>query len=127
MSAINLTLLQARLVQEPELRYTLNNTPVVNLVLAHNENLKNGERRPHFIEATAFGKIAELINKYMHKGEEHIFQGRLQQDKWVGQDGQQRSRVKLAVEQFTFLQRSNRSEESDTLKEVEETQPARLY
>lgn len=64
---MNQVILMGRLVKDPEIRMTKGNEPmkVANYVLAVNDGLKkNGEQDVDFINCVAFGRSAELAEKY---------------------------------------------------------------
>ena len=65
---------------------------------------KDGERREEttFVDIDAFGKQAEVINKYMRKGRPIMVEGRLKLDQWES-DGQKRSKLSVVLENFQFL------------------------
>jgi single-strand DNA-binding protein len=50
-----------------------------------------------------FGKRAEVINKYVKKGDPLFVEGRLKFDSWQAQDGSKRSKLRVMVESFEFM------------------------
>ena len=106
MANYNKVILIGNLTRDPELRFLPSQTPVCEIGLAVNRKWKpkDGEQREEtcFIDCTAFGKQAEVINQYMTKGRPIMIEGRLQLDSWE-KDGQRRSKHKVVVEQFQFL------------------------
>jgi single-strand DNA-binding protein len=50
-----------------------------------------------------FGKRAEVINKYLHKGDSLFIEGRLKFDSWQDKDGKKRSKLRVLIENFEFL------------------------
>jgi len=107
MSSYNRVILMGNLTRDPELRYLPSNTPVVNLGLAVNRRYKNqqGEQQEEvtFVDCEAFARTAEIINQYMSKGQPIHIEGRLRLDQWQSQDGQNRSKLKVVVENFQFV------------------------
>jgi len=107
MANYNKVILVGNLTRDPQMSYLPSQTPVVELGLAVNRKWKgqNGEQREDtcFIDCTAFGKQAEVINQYMHKGNPILIEGRLQLDTWEAKDGTKRSKHKVVVENFQFL------------------------
>lgn len=70
---MNQVILMGRLVKDPEIRMTKGNEPmkVANYVLAVNDGLKkNGEQDVDFINCVAFGRSAELAEKYLKRHED---------------------------------------------------------
>src|SRR5215468_5614249 len=106
--------LSGRLGFEPELRRTNGGTPVVNLSVANNRSVKIGDKRESvadWFKVSVFGRDAEIIAQYAKKGSALVFNGRLQNEKWVDRDGAERTSTVLVASSFEFLQ-SKRSGES---------------
>ena len=62
------------------------------------------------MDCRAFGKTADNIQKYFSKGNSILIQGRLQFDEWTAQDSQKRSKHRITVETFQFLDVSDRAD-----------------
>jgi single-strand DNA-binding protein len=110
MASYNKVILLGNLTREPELRYTPSQTPVVDFGLATNRRWKGADGTDRtetcFVDCTMFGKRAEVISRYFHKGNPIFVEGRLTYDSWTGQDGTKRSRLKVTVESFEFIGQS---------------------
>lgn len=107
MPNLNKVMLMGNLTRDPELRYTPNNTAVVNLGMAINRRWRNqaGEQQEEttFVDCEAWGRTAEVINQYLKKGRPLYVEGRLKLDQWQDKDGGNRSKLKVVVEEFQFL------------------------
>lgn len=107
MASFNRVILMGNLTRDPEMRYLPSNTPVVNLGLAVNRRYRNsqGEQQEEvtFVDCEAFGKPAEIINQYCNKGKPLLIEGRLRLDQWQDRDGNNRSKLKVVVENFQFV------------------------
>jgi single-strand DNA-binding protein len=107
MASYNRVILMGNLTRDPELRYLPSNTPVVNFGMAMNRRYKNqqGEQQEEvtFVDCEAFARPAEVINQYLGKGQPIHVEGRLRLDQWQTQDGQNRSKLKVVVENFQFI------------------------
>ena len=108
MANYNRVILLGNLTRDPQLRYLPSQTPVVDFGIAVNERYKtsSGEQREEvmFIDCTAFGKPAEIINQYCQKGRPLLIEGRLKLDTWDDkQTGQKRSKHKVTIENFQLL------------------------
>ena len=94
------------LTRDPELRVTANGNSICKIGLAVNRvyTTKDGERREEvtYVDIDAFGKQAEVINKYMRKGRPLFVEGRLKFDKWES-EGQKRSKLGVVLDKFEFL------------------------
>jgi single-strand DNA-binding protein len=110
MANLNRVILAGNLTRDPELTYTPNNTAVCKFGMAINRNWtdkNSGEKREEtcFVDLTAFGRSAELINQYMAKGRGLLVEGRLQFRQWTNPEGQKRSKLDVVVDAFQFLGR----------------------
>ena len=93
---INHTIMQGRMVADPELKETNGGTKVVNFRIAWSEKYKDKENKC-FLECKSFGAQAEFICKYFRKGQEIGIEGKLNTEEWETQDGQKRSKIVLLV------------------------------
>ena len=108
MPNLNKVMLMGNLTRDPELRYTPNNTAVANIGLAINRtwsNRQTNEKQEEttFIDCEAWGRTAEVINQYLKKGRPLYVEGRLKLDQWQDKDGGNRSKLKVVVESFQFI------------------------
>ena len=107
MASFNKVILLGNLTRDPETRVTANGLTICKLGLAVNRvfSTKDGERREEttFVDIDAFGKQAEVITKYMRKGNPLMVEGRLKLDQWEGNDGQKRSKLAVVLENFQFV------------------------
>ncbi len=107
MTNYNKVILIGNLTRDPKLSYLPSQTAVVDFGIAVNRKWKSkdGEENNEvcFVDCQCFGKTGENINKYLHKGDPVLIEGRLQFDQWTAQDGTKRSKHKVAVERFQFL------------------------
>lgn len=81
MPGINRVTLIGNLGQDPEVRYMPNGNAVANLSLATSEKWKDKEgqkqERTEWHRVSVFGKLAEIIQKYCHKGDTLYLEGKL--------------------------------------------------
>ena len=89
-----------RTTDDIELRTTTNNKSVVNFTLAVPRKFKKDET--DFIECEAWGKTAELLSTYIHKGQQVGLFGNLQFVKWE-KDGRKYSKLIVSVQDLTFI------------------------
>lgn len=103
----NKIILLGNLTRDPELSYLPSQTAVCNFGIATNRKWtgKDGQQKEEvcFVDCVAFGKIAETLNKYLHKGESVLIEGRLKFESWQAKDGSKRNKHKVVVETFTFV------------------------
>jgi len=109
MASYNKVLLMGNMTRDPQLRYLPNSqTAVVDFGLACNRKFRTaqGEDREEvlFVDCTAWGKTAEVINQYFQKGRPIFVEGRLKLDTWEDkQGGGKRSKLSVVVENFQFI------------------------
>jgi len=117
MANFNKVLLMGNLTRDPQLSYLPSQTAVVDFGLAVNRRWtgKDGQDRSEvcFVDCRAFGKPAEIINKYLSKGRAVFVEGRLTFDSWTAQDGSKRSKHRVTVENFQFLPAGGTSDTDD--------------
>ena len=102
---MNKVFLIGRLVRDPELRYTGNNTPVATFSLAVNRNFTNqsGEREADFINIVVWRKQAENCKNYINQGSQVAIDGRLQTRSYDDQNGQKRYVTEVIADNVQFL------------------------
>lgn len=64
-----------RLTRDPEMKTTKNGKNIVYFTVANAIRHANGEDRTSFVRCTAYGKIAEVIEKNCKKGKCYIVEG----------------------------------------------------
>src|SRR4029078_12975239 len=109
MASFNRVLLMGNLTRDPQLKYIPgSNTAVAEFGVATNRKFRTakGEDREEvtFVDITAFGKQAEVINQYMTKGKPIFIEGRLKLVSWKDKNGGgKRSKLTVVVENFQFV------------------------
>lgn len=108
MASYNKVILMGNLTRDPELRYTPKGTAIAKVGLAVNRVWKTetGEQREEttFVDIDVFGRNAEIVGQYLHKGSPAFFEGRLRLDTWDDkQTGQKRSRLGVVAEVVRLL------------------------
>ncbi|MCC6682782.1 MAG: single-stranded DNA-binding protein [Phycisphaeraceae bacterium] len=108
MPNLNKVMLMGNLTRDPELRYTPNNLAVANLGLAvnrvwYNKQTNEKQEETTFVDCEAWGRTAEVLCQYLQKGRPVYLEGRLKLDQWEDKDGQKRSKLKVVVDQFQFI------------------------
>ena len=104
MNRVNLI---GRLTRDPEVRYTSSNMAVARFNLAIDRGGKDKEA--DFPSCIAFGKTAELIEKYIGKGRLVGIDGRLQTGSYE-KDGRKFYTTDVVVDRDEFLDRAETKE-----------------
>lgn len=103
---MNKVCLTGRITKDPEIRYTANNIAVATFSLAVNRTFKNanGEYDADFINCVAFRNTADLLGKYVHKGDQLGIEGHIQTRNYEDKDGKKVYITEVMVDSLDFLQ-----------------------
>ena len=85
------------------LRYTQSGQAVTNLSLATNERRKDGPPVTTWHRVVLWGKLAELAERYVKKGEALYVEGPLIARQWKDSEGEEHSRTELTAKELIFL------------------------
>lgn len=104
---LNKVMIIGRLGRDPEMRFTASGQPVASFNVATTRGWTNneGERREEteWFHVVAWGGLAELCKKRLHKGSQVYVEGRLQTRSWEDTDGQRHYRTELVTQELIFL------------------------
>lgn len=103
---MNRSILMGRLTRDPDIRYTTGAEPMAigRFTLAVDRRFsKDGEQSADFISCVAFGKRAEFLEKYCHKGTKLVVEGRIQTGSYE-KDGQKVYTTDVVVENLEFAE-----------------------
>lgn len=122
---MNLFMGIGRITKKPELRYTTTNLAIAKFTLAINRDTKNkeGNYDTDFINCVAYGKTAELIDKYLDKGSQIAIEGHIQTGSYE-KDGKKTYTTDIIVERLTFLEKKATQSEIQEATQTEIVQKA---
>ena len=105
---VNKVILVGNLGQKPEMRYTATQSAVANISIATTESWKDkesGEMRDktEWHRVVYFGKLAEIVEKYLDKGLSVYIEGKLQTRKWQDKSGADRWTTEIVGSELTML------------------------
>ncbi|NIP56114.1 single-stranded DNA-binding protein [candidate division KSB1 bacterium] len=104
---MNTIIITGNLVRDPEIRQLQSGKTVCNFTIANSRKWKNeyGDEQEDvcFIDCKAFGRTAETIGQYLKKGRPVLIDGRITQDKWQDENGNNRSKHVITVGRFEFI------------------------
>lgn len=108
MGSLNKVLIIGNLGQDPDIKYLPSGDAVVNLSVATTDRWKDKEtgqdkERVEWHRVSFFGKRAEVIAEYFHKGDPIFVEGSLQTRKWQDKDGNDRYSTDIKGRDFQFL------------------------
>lgn len=117
--SLNKVQLIGNLTRDPELRYTPSGAAVCTFGLATNRSWTTDTGEKHeeteFHNIVAWNKLAELCSQFLVKGRKIYVEGRLATRNWQGQDGQQRSRTEIVIDDMILL---------DSMKSGQSSEPS---
>ena len=95
-----------RLTGDPEVRYTQgdNSTCIASFTVALDRRSRNSEQTADFPNCVAFGKTAEFIEKYFHKGMRIGGTGRIQTRTYENREGRKVYVTEIVLEQVEFVE-----------------------
>ena len=111
---MNSVQLIGRLTRDPEVRYTDGGASIARFSLAVDRRFKqeNGADAD-FINIVAFGKTAEFIEKYFHKGMKIALNGRIQTGNYTDKDGKKVYTTDIVAENVEFCESKGNSANND--------------
>jgi single-strand DNA-binding protein len=103
---INKAIVYGNLTREPELKSLPSGAQVCEFGVATNRvwKDKNGVRQEStdYHNIVVFGRQAELIKQYLHKGSGVFVEGRIQTRSWEAGDGTKRYRTEIVADRIQF-------------------------
>lgn len=100
---LNKVLVVGNLGADPDMTTSAAGNAVARIVVYSNRTWRDrqsGEKQSEAcrINVSAFGKTAEFIGNYFHKGREIFIEGRLHLNEWVNQQGEKQCRLDVIAE-----------------------------
>ncbi|MDG6115401.1 single-stranded DNA-binding protein [Lactococcus formosensis] len=122
---INNVVLVGRIVREPELRYTPQNTAVATFTLAVNRRFKNakGEREADFINCVIWRQPAENLANWAKKGALVGITGSIQVRNYENKEGQRVYVTEVLADNFQMLESSSNKTEKGKTKSQQDKDP----
>jgi len=103
---INKAIIYGNITREPELKSLPSGSQVCEFGVATNRvwKDKNGAKQESvdYHNVVVFGRQAELIKQYLHKGSGVFLEGRIQTRSWDAQDGTKRYRTEIVADRIQF-------------------------
>jgi single-strand DNA-binding protein len=122
---MNIVMLRGNLARDPELRFVTSGdkkTAVVNFTVAVSREFKkaNGtqDKVTSFVQCEAWDSAAETVASSFKKGDLIMVEGSLRNDSWE-KDGVKHSTIKIRVNNFGHIVKTQRANSSATENETE--------
>lgn len=119
---------------DPEVRFTASGNAVAKVDVATDESYKDrqsGQMVPktEWHRVVVFGKVAEIVQKFVKKGDKLYFEGRLQTRSWKDKDQIQRYTTEIVVDRDGVMEmlgggQQRNSQPAQSSQPAESSQPA---
>ena len=110
---MNKVILMGRLTRDAEIRYSQgdNARAIARFSLAVDRRFQRQgeEAQTDFINCVAFGKTAEFLERFGHKGTKFVLEGRIQTGSYTNKDGQKVYTTDAVVENIEFAESKSSS------------------
>ena len=122
---LNNVVLVGRIVRDPELRYTPQNTAVATFTLAVNRRFKNaqGEREADFINCVIWRQPAENLTNWAKKGTLVGITGSIQVRNYENKEGQRVYVTEVLADSFQMLESNSNKTEKEKTKSNQDKDP----
>lgn len=115
--------------RDPEVRYLPSGDAVVNFSLATTEKWRDkttNEQREatEWHRVTAFGKLAEIIDKHVRKGTQVYVSGKIVTRKWTDQSGVEKYSTEIKADTLQMLGGKREGESAEGGESYSRTKPA---
>ncbi len=101
---LNKVFILGNLTRDPELRQTPNGQAVCTFAIATNrfftDSTGQKQKQAEFHNIVAWGRQAEVVNQYLHKGSSLLVEGRLQTRSWQDQQGVKHWKTEIIAERI---------------------------
>lgn len=127
--SLNRATILGNVTRDPESRTTTSGQNVVSFGVATSRRWKDqqsGEMKEatEFHNCVAWGKLAQTIGTYCHKGSKVFVEGRLQTRSWDGPDGKKNYRTEIIADNLILLDKKGDAPAASTPAAPAETTPA---
>lgn len=128
-SNVNSVCIAGRLTKDAELKATKSGASILNCGIAVNESRKNAQGEwsdyANFFDFVMFGPRVNALSKYLQKGKKVTLSGKLHQDTWKDEQGNNRSKVIIMVNDIELPPKENQGAAApNRLINVQNTAPA---
>ena len=109
---INKVIVLGNLGNDPECTYMPNGNAVAKISIATSESWKDkqtgqDQERTEWHRVVFFGKLAEIVDKYLLKGAKVYIEGSLRTNKWQDKDGNDRYTTEIVANEMQMLDRKS--------------------
>ncbi len=105
---LNTCILTGNLGADPEISYSQSGIQIATFNLA----FRSGKDKTSWIKVTSFNRLAEISEKYLHKGARIALIGTLDQEKWETSEGESKSSYKIIANTIEFIKTNGKGFEN---------------
>lgn len=91
--------------KDPDIRFTQDGRPIASFSIATSESWRDkqgmNQEKTEWHRIVVFGKLAEIIQQYVRRGNKLFLEGKLQTRKWTDNQGQERYTTEVVVDGFS--------------------------
>lgn len=102
MAGLNSVQLIGGLTADPKVNRTKSGIAVANFSLATTTKV-GGNEYTEYHKIVIWKQLAEVVEKYLHKGSQVYLEGRLQEKKWEDSDGNKRTTTEIVCHKMLML------------------------
>ncbi len=110
MQNVAYVIIDGNLTTDPQLKKTNSDKSVMNFTVACNHEW-NESKSVSFFSVECWDKLAENCGKYLNRGSRITVQGELREDRWLDDDNQRHSRVKIVAKFIRFDYLGNKKDD----------------
>ena len=99
-----------RITREVELKYSQSGTAFMSNSIACDRKFAK-EKTTDFFNIKAFGKVAEGMEKYLHKGSKVLVEGDLQTEEYTDKQGAKKQTTSIVVSSWEFAEGKGETKE----------------
>ena len=116
---MNKILLVGRATEKPLVVISKNGLAYTTITLAIDD--RGNEKQPvDFIDVKAFGKVVDILNKFVDKGQLLFIEAKAKQNVYETEEGKKRYTIDFVLQEFEFLSGSNKAKEEKKEEATEE-------
>jgi single-strand DNA-binding protein len=106
--AYSFTIIEGNLTKDPEFSKTNSGHDICKFSVAVNDNFKKDV--VSFYDVIAWGKLAEVCNRYLNKGSKAMVSGKMIQERYKDKNGNNRTSWKLNANEVNFISKVGESQ-----------------
>lgn len=118
---LNKVFILGNLTRDPELRQTPSGQAVCSFGVATNRFFTDSsgqkQKQAEFHNVVAWGRNAEIVNQYLHKGSSILVEGRLQTRSWQDQQGNKHWKTEIVADRIQLGPKTSGAAAGETREE----------